>query len=538
MRSKNLVLIKTLLKATSLWNIRKYSKDKKKRGRAIASFIGISCLEIMLFVYSFSTCMGLHAAGVIETVPIACALCVSAIAFVFTFLKTNGYLLNFKEYDMLMALPFKVKDIAICKFLYMYIKSFPWYMGFLLPMMIGYGIFSKSSFWVYPLWLILGLFVPIIPMVIAAFVGFLIAKASAGFKKKNVIQIVLTLIFVMICFSFQYIIEAIFKNDQVTAVALKASELTDMISTYYLPAEWFAKAITMVGQGNVLGLLYGAILVVITIALFEIIFILVGKNYRQINSALQSHDVKRNYKIAGLKKRSVLNTIAYKELKRLTGSTTYFVNVALGEIFAVVGGIAVLILGLDKVVGVVTKGAPIPHGIVYPAIPLMVYFFIGMMATTVCSPSLEGKNYWIMQSLPLEKKTIYQGKMLFNLYLTVPFMIFGVLCFSISAHLPALNMILNLILGLVLCAFSTAWGCVCGIRHMRLDWENEVEVIKQGSAVSIYLLPNMLVTMGLIVLVVWLGTIVNPNLITLVLIMVVAILAVLSYLKVLKLTKK
>ena len=61
-------------------------------------------------------------------------------------------------------------------------------------------------------------------------------------------------------------------------------------------------------------------------------------------------------------------------------------------------------------------------------------------------------------------------------------------------------------LGLVLCAFSTAWGCVCGIRHIRLDWDNEIEVIKQGADVAIYMLPNMFVVMGLTVLVVFLGT--------------------------------
>ncbi len=38
---------------------------------------------------------------------------------------------------------------------------------------------------------------------------------------------------------------------------------------------------------------------------------------------------------------------------------------------------------------------------------------------------------------------------------------------------------------------------------MQLDWENEVEVIKQGSAVSIYMLPNMVVGMGLCVPVVF-----------------------------------
>ena len=70
---------------------------------------------------------------------------------------------------------------------------------------------------------------------------------------------------------------------------------------------------------------------------------------------------------------------------------------------------------------------------------------------------------------------------------------------------------------------------------MRLDWENEIEVIKQGAGVALYLLPNMFVTMGLIVLVVFLGTFINVNLITIIMILIVSVLAVLSYLKVMSL---
>ena len=95
-----------------------------------------------------------------------------------------------------------------------------------------------------------------------------------------------------------------------------------------------------------------------------------------------------------------------------------------------------------------------------------------------------------------------------------------------------------MILGMVLCAFSTAWGCVCGVKHMRLDWENEIEVIKQGSAVAIYMLPNMFVVMGLIVLVVFLGTRMDHALLTLILILITAILAGLSYMRVMSLARK
>jgi ABC-2 type transport system permease protein len=160
-----------------------------------------------------------------------------------------------------------------------------------------------------------------------------------------------------------------------------------------------------------------------------------------------------------------------------------------------------------------------------------------MAATTTMTPSLEGKNYWIVQSLPISKKTLYMGKMLFNMMLTVPFTLFATVTFCISAGAPLINAVLYILLGIVLCSYSTTRGCVCGIKHMRLDWENEIEVIKQGSAVAIYMFPNMFATMALVVLVVILGIHMNLNLILLVLILIVSLLACLCYRKVMKLSK-
>ena len=108
----------------------------------------------------------------------------------------------------------------------------------------------------------------------------------------------------------------------------------------------------------------------------------------------------------------------------------------------------------------------------------------------------------------------------------------------LSAKTPALETVLNLILGVALCAFSTCWGCVCGIRHMRLDWENEVEVIKRGAAVSLYLLPNMFVTMALTVGSVVAGMRMDTKRLTLFLILVTAVLAALSYRRALSLAEK
>lgn len=532
MKNNGMLLLKTLLLSTSQRNIYRHTTDKKKRKKIVAAAVGTTMLYLMLMAYCISMCAGYGAYGMIGAAPVMCALLTSLLAFLFTLFKTNGYLFNFREYDMLMSLPFEAKTVAGAKFLYMYVKSLPWYLSISLAMMIGYGIYAHPPVHVYPLWLVLSFFLPVIPMLLASFFGFLIARVSAGFRRTNLIQTVLMMAFVIFCFSLRFIIEGLFRDDRVQQTLEQTAEITERAAGIYLPAAWFSNAIT---RHDAAGML---LLVGVSALLFVLLFALVGRSYRSINSALRSHAAARSYRMVPQKQRSVLDAIAFKEFKRMTGSTVYMTNAALGEILAVLLGLLTLLIGFDRIVALVTHDAPIDTAMLQPAIPFIVYFFVGMMATTACSLSLEGKNYWIVQSLPIEKKTLYQGKMLFNLYLSVPFMLFAVLCMCISARTPALNTLLYLLLSLALCAFSTAWGCVCGIRYMRLDWENEVEVIKQGTGVTVYLLPNMLATMGLTVLMVVLGLRVDHRVLALVMTAVVSLLAVLSYLRVLALAKK
>jgi ABC-2 type transport system permease protein len=159
-----------------------------------------------------------------------CAMIVSALGFILTLFRTNGYLFNFREYDMLMALPFKSSAVAACKFLYMYIKCLPWYLSISIAMLAGYGYFAKPCFLTYPVWIVLSFVLPVIPMLIAAFIGFLIARVSTGFRKTNILQAALTIIFALFCVSLRYIIEGIFRNDKVEATLQSAAKITDSVA--------------------------------------------------------------------------------------------------------------------------------------------------------------------------------------------------------------------------------------------------------------------------------------------------------------------
>ena len=531
MKNKNLILLKTMLDSTSQWNAYKYGSDKKKKGKIIGNTIGVALLYMMLMSYCILTCIGYGKLGLTGVIPSICALTISMLALVFTFFKTNGYLFNFKEYDMLMSLPFKPKTIAGCKFLYMYVKTLPWYLSISVSMLIGYAIYADITVFTVIIWLLMALLVPVIPMLAASFLGYIIARISAGFKKNNIVQTVLTFLLVIFAFSLRFIIESVFRDDRVEEALETLADSVNGITDLYIPAKWFTKAVT---DTDILSFL---LLTVTTIVLFEVLFILVGRSYREINSKLKNHAASGDFKMSGSKQRSILNAIAFKELRRIMGSSICMIQLFTGELLALLIGILVLFIDFDDLISTVTQGAPVTSAMLHPSISLIVYFLIGMVSSTAATPSLEGKNYWIVKSLPIPEKTLYQGKMLFNMYLTVPVAVFTTAAICISAKTPLLMSLLSVVLSVMLCAFSTAWGCVCGVKHIKLEWENEIEVVKQGTAITLYLFPNMIATMVLIVLSVFLGMKLNGNLVIIILIFIVTLLTFMSYKKVVKLCR-
>ena len=98
----NILLLKTLLLSTSRINLIKHSSDKKMRKKAVGGIIALVFIYGIIMFYMISLCVGYGQYGIIDSVPTMCAIVISSIGFMFTFFKTNGYLFNFKEYDMLI----------------------------------------------------------------------------------------------------------------------------------------------------------------------------------------------------------------------------------------------------------------------------------------------------------------------------------------------------------------------------------------------------------------------------------------------------
>ena len=106
-----------------------------------------------------------------------------------------------------------------------------------------------------------------------------------------------------------------------------------------------------------------------------------------------------------------------------------------------------------------------------------------------------------------------------------------------SRDASIIDIILYLILGVVMCFFSSCWGCSCGIKHLLLDWENEGEVFQQNVIVITYMLPNVFISIFLMIFVIIFGYVFNPVIITIILILLMSCVAVICFNRMMSLCK-
>lgn len=530
--SKLCLLLATELKSTSGINTIKYSDDDKKRSKIIGGYVGFLIIYIMIVAYGFFSTYGYGKIGLEKAAAGMCAVSIGALAFIFSLLRSNSYLYGFKEYDMLMAMPFEIRDVVGSKFIYMYIKLMPWYLCISFSSLAGYAVTAHPKAYAYIWWILLTPFLSIIPSLAASALGALIVGMGVKFKHKKLVQTILSFAIILISFSLRFIIDAIFKADKADEVLTKLAEGTESVSGWYLPAKWFEDA---VNKGSVLEAL---VLIVVSIALYYVLFTFVARSYRRVNSKLSAGVTKKVKGVISYKKHSVVVTVAIKELKRLFGSTAYVTNCGFGYVMAILLGLAGLFLKAESIISTITGGSPLTPDKLVTAIPLFSFFFVGMAPTTCCSLSLEGKNNWIVQSMPIKKLDLYKGKMLMNMIISVPSMFIAALGLSICFRLSIIDALLCLVLSFLLCTYSTCFGMVTGINHAKYDWENEMEVIKQGTALAIYLFPNMIITMGLCVGAVALSFVMNPTYVMLMLIGLYLIFTFIFYGIVVRLSKK
>lgn len=383
--------------------------------------------------------------------------------------NTFATLYKAKDNELLLSMPVTPGAILFARLFGTWFWSIIYEAIVFIPAIIAYCIYSPSSVAVNIICgIVLMLLLSVFVLSLSCILGWVVAKISNKLKNKTVVTVILSLAFIAIYYYFYAkayeLIQTVLDN---------ILQIRDKIKGSVYPLY----AMGRTGEGDILSMLVFALMI---FALFGVIYLVMSKSFFKMALASGSAPKCRSGKISG-KSRSVSSTLFVKELRRFSSSSIYILNCGLGCILMPILGVLALIKS-DFVRSTIEK-----IGIHDDFTCLIVCGALCMLAAfndiTAPSVSLEGKNIWILQSLPVDPWKVLFAKLKMHFVLTeIPFLICSV-CIIIAFEPAPVYAAMMILIPTLFVILSAAFGLTLNLKMPNLKWTDEVAPVKQSLGV-------------------------------------------------------
>ena len=468
-------------------NVFRNNKDKKAKKIYVALAAVMLVLVAMIAVYVGLLVYGYVTIGLGEVIPAYLIMIASLIILCFGIFKAGPVIFEKKGYDILCSLPVSSKSIVTARFIRMYAEDMVLTLTVMVPGIIVYGLLMKPSLGFYASGTLVALLLPFAPMTISVILGAFVTAISSRTKYKSVIGALLPIAIVLgaLVFTSKLSLNA----GQITPEMLAdfAGTLTSVIAAIYPPAIWLGNM--MLGIDTLTAIMF----VLATFVIFGITVFVIGTNLQGICQGLYGTVARHDYIMKSQVQNKVIVALLKREFKRYFASTVYFSNTIMGPILAVVMAASLLFIDIESAL----SAFPMEIDVV-TLLPLALGTTFCIMNTTSTSVSMEGKEWWLIKSLPLTTKQILDGKLLMNLVLFAPFYVICVVISIIALKPLGLELIWVIISPAVLIVFSCVWGLFINLKFPVFNWENETSVVKQSMSAMVGGLCSALVGIAMI----------------------------------------
>ena len=439
--------------------------------------------------------------------------------------KSSGLLFNCKDDNLLLTLPIKKSTVFFIRVFKFYVFELIFNSIFLIPALICYAVYVHPSIGYYFISLLGLLLLPIIPIVLSTIVGIVISFLSSKFKNKNIMQTIISFIFVTIMFVVSYKF-----GDILNDIAAHAKSVNEIITKLYYPAGLF---ISLIINFKLIDLI---VFIFINVIPFIVLIITLKNIYFSINSKIKivknkgSHSKDTTLKIVSTSKQKAF---IKKEIKRLINTPVYIINSCFGLVIYI-GAIAILLIKanmLDKLF--VTETGEVLFDLTgnIPLLLLSLVIATALLTNLTCSMiSLEGKSINLLKSLPLRPIDIIMYKVNTTLTVVVPIITLGLIISIIKFKINIFIGLLLIICGILLPLISGLIGIIVNLKFPKLDAKDDTEVVKQSMSSFISVMAGMFITIISIGLLFKLNDLINTNLTIFIFTLVFAIIAYLLYL--------
>lgn len=476
-----------LLELRSLYGFNKarYTKDRKERNRSRAMVLIWAFLGVLVFSYVAALVHGLWVLDMAEIVPDYLCMVASLLILGFGLFVAGNRIFGARGYDLLASSPITTYKLVLSRFLSLYVEDLVFAAAIFLPGLAVYGMHLRPAAGFYLAALVGMVLLPAIPLVISVLLGTLLMAISSRMKHKSAVQSALMVLFVIGVLLASFIGNTGDQQISQEQWATLAQSIGAMIGRVYPPAGWLHAAC----QGSWLHLL---LFIGVSLGAMAAMVWVVSARFHGIMRRLMSFSAKHSYRLKTMERRNLIKALYLREAKRYFASSIYVTNTIVGPIMGAMMAIALCVAGLESV----QRAIPVPLDI--PG--LLPYVFSAvfcMMTPASVSISMEGKQIWIVKSLPIPTKTWLDSKILLNLSLMLPFYVISEIAFVIGTKPDLGSLIWLLLVPASIMVLAVVLSIRVNLKLHSFDWEKEETVVKQSLPAMLGCFAGFLISAGL-----------------------------------------
>lgn len=471
----------TKLQLISTFGLNKalHTRDTKERRKllllSITILLGVLMIAVFSFGYSYAMATAFEQIGRLDLLLAIMMAVTSVVGFFTTVYKAGGVLFSYKDYDLLMSLPVKTSHVVASRVLQLYVLNLFFTVMVMLPAGAVYALKVHPEAYYYLLFVPLMLCIPLIPIIAATVIGALISWFSSWFRASRMISLVLTLMFVV-----ALILGSFTLDGSEPELADLGTGLADSIFKLYPLTELYVDAVSAYRMDAFL------LFILLSVLAFVVFCTVLGTRYKAIHTGLTTSRAGGKYTMQPLKASTAFQALYRKELRRYFSSSNYVLNTGIGMVLLLIMSISLLFTSPEQL----GQLADIPQLQKYlnTLAPLFVSLFVALSCTTSSSISLEGNNLWILRSSPVPKHIILLSKVAVNLTITVPITVVSCVLLMISLGTGWADSLLLLAIPVIYACYTALMGIIVNLKLPKLEWTNEVQVVKQSAAVLVAML--------------------------------------------------
>lgn len=468
-----------------------YFDRKNGKNRSKGGIIGYAALYLFIFgflgVFFFqmanTLCKPLADAGFGWLYFALMGLIAVAMGVFGSIFSTYSSLYNAKDNDFLLSLPVPPGRILLIRLSGVYLTGLMYELIIAIPTMLVYFLSVKPT----ALSVVFNLLLPVVlsffVLTLSCILGFFVAAISSKVKRKNIITVILSLVFIAV----YYYVYA--KAYQIIQSILAAPEkVGNSVKSILYPFYRMGLG----AEGNTLSFLIFTLIVAV---LFFVTYLVLSRSFLSIATANKG-TAKKAYKEKEAKASSIEKALLFKELRNFLGCSIYMLNCGLGIVMMPIAAVAVLIKGADlsaMLSGILGEYAN--------ALPLLAAAAVCMLCSmndiTSPSVSLEGKNLWLVQSFPIPAKKVLHAKLQLHLLLTVIPAVLLAVCVCIAFKISLPYAILILAFTLIFIFLMALIGLALNLKMPNLNWTDPTVPVKQSLSVTIALFGGWVIIMAL-----------------------------------------